>query len=236
MVAMMSLLHLLVIFANVWRRLLMPVESFQSVSIISRQTRYINQSISYRLFAEEQKSSRELPERKHPARSKKRRSIKNPHEVETWRVYGVDVSPDSLEPNRQEKTNKNVHPEKSYMTTPVIKSLLSRLRIKKDSGDDSVLPPEMIDARVIRRSIDARRRRGSDPKYTYVVDVDITKRNAREFRFVHQPGRMERMSYNSSAKADVKTGNDSTNRGSLPKVVIVGAGPGEEINHNIFFS
>jgi hypothetical protein len=93
--------------------------------------------------------------------------------------------------------------------------------------EEFALPPELVDARVIRRSVDARRRNGSDPKYTYVVDVDITKVNARDFKFVHQPGRMERLNCESGAKKGNEMDADELdNKSSLPKVLIVGAGPG----------
>jgi len=78
------------------------------------------------------------------------------------------------------------------MTTPVLKSLLKCLQIKpnpslENSKDEEfALPTELIDARVISRFINARLRNGLDPKYTYIMDVDITKGNARDFKFVHQ--------------------------------------------------
>jgi len=217
------------------------IESFQSVCIVRRSGNFLcngHLKTSDRLFAEKQRIEVNATDRKRPSRSRssKRRfvsatrDIKNPGEVETWRVYAVEVSPDALEPDQKENMDKNVPPERSYMTRPVLESLLSRLRIKIDDSDtrDIALPPTLIDARVIRRSMDARRRKGSDPKYTYVVDVDVTKGNARGFRFVHQPGRMERMNYNNGAKEqrDIDA-NETDAIKSLPKVLIVGAGPGE---------
>eukprot|EP00804_Cyclotella_cryptica_P008136 CCRYP_004616-RC/>CCRYP_004616-RC protein AED:0.05 eAED:0.05 QI:123/0.62/0.77/1/0.37/0.44/9/2114/748 len=179
------------------------------------------------------------------SRSSRRRSssltkdLKHPDAVETWRIYGVDVDPDSLgcsskktRSNEKDKAHQDVSPERLYMTTPVLTSLLTRLRIKPnhlvdDSKDDQVeLPPELIDTRVIRRSTDARRRKGSDPKYTYVVDVDITKGNARALKFVHQPGRMERVNFESDLKKRNEVDADGLdNRATLPKVLIIGAGP-----------
>lgn len=184
------------------------------------------------LFAEQTKTVKRNSERRRShSRSFNRRSgrftpdVKNPDEVDTWRIFGVDVSPDELGPNRKGKSELDVSPEKSYMTKPVLESLLSRLRIKREvvGTNEIELPPELISARVIRRSIDARRRKGSDPKYTYVIDVDITRGNARAFKFVHQPGRMERVN-NSSVKRHMA--NELDNQKSMPKVVIVGAGPG----------
>ena len=210
--------------------------AFQPVSNTSRQCLNINcrhhhHHISTILFAKKQ-AANDSPKRKRSSRprsAKKRKplekDIKNPDQVETWRIYGVDVTPDSLGPNRKEKTIEVVPPEKSYLTPPVLESLLSRLRIKKDGSTDNDLPKPLIDARVIRRSIDARRRRGSDPKFTYVVDVDITKGNARECRFVHQPGRMERISHSEAKDEDNTAANTIDEDKPMPKVLIVGAGP-----------
>jgi uncharacterized FAD-dependent dehydrogenase len=208
-------------------QLLSSVKPFQSVSTdIKRPSpNYKNQDT--RLLAENQKTSTDAPKRKRSIRStsgKKKvgKDIKNPDAVETWRIYGVDVNPDSL--GSIDEKVCDVHPEKSYMTASVLESLLKRLRIKTNDSKIGNMPPQLIDARVVRRSIDARRRRGSDPMFTYVVDVDITKGNASECRFIHQPGRMERMG-ESDAKVCVEKTSNKKEDGALPKVLIVGAGP-----------
>ena len=165
------------------------VESFQLVSVTN--LRFRNNFHTKRLPAVRDSEGAKRKRSVYP-RSSKRRSInltkevKNPDDVETWRIYGVDVSPDSLASspniiNEIPRDTKAAPPETTYMTTPVIESLLSRLRIKVDHS--TMLPPDLMDARVIRRSLDARRRRASDPKYTYVIDVDIIKRNARKLKF-----------------------------------------------------
>ena len=201
----------------------------------------------------------------HPAKTRARRprnnnkrkpqkEPKNPNEIVTWRVYGVDVNPDALgavSTTDKRKENESAPPERMYLAPPVLSSLLSRLRIKgipieegqvADSPETITLPPELKDARVIRRSIDARRRRGAEPKYTYVVDVDVTKGKARELRFVHQPGRMElvndkqlqdkKASSENEVFFDIRKvtdgsseDSDSTPSKTKPKIIIVGAGP-----------
>ena len=193
-----------------------------------------HRNAAIKLFAEQPNTVHEKFKRtRSKSGSSKRRSgrfthhIKNPDEVETWRIFGVDVTPDALGPNRKVKSELDISPERSYMTKPVLESLLSRLGMKRNDlmGTNEIeLPPELISARVIRRSIDARRRKGSDPKYTYVIDVDITRGNARASKFAHQPGRMERAS-NTTVKRRIA--NEPDNKNSLPKVVIVGAGPGK---------
>ena len=214
------------------------------------------------------------------SRSKKRKRtkeelkpVKNPNEIETWRIYGVDINPDDLGPSagnkRRVKDNNSdtLPPELSYLTPPVLSALLSRLRIKSDIGiissttaadgetasvnaaDDEdiidadtthskriTLPSQLQDVRVVRRSLDARRRRGSDPKFMYVIDVSLTKKSARDLRFVHQPGRMERLSSDDGGKSIAADNKQSTKGGlneeddggdldSRPKIIIVGAGP-----------
>lgn len=185
-----------------------------------------------------------------PRRKKKRKpsrkhlkELKNPNELETWRVYGLDVSPDSLgeahtADKRKQKENDLIPPERAYLTPPVLSSLLSRLRIKSDNNNlmerevneilnNESLPPQLKDVSVVRRSLDARRRRGSDPKFTYVLDVTLTKQAGRDLHFLHQPGRIERMSDKKTKDATSATGSEEVGSSSKskPKIIIVGAGP-----------
>eukprot|EP00571_Detonula_confervacea_P014702 CAMPEP_0172297440 /NCGR_PEP_ID=MMETSP1058-20130122/463_1 /TAXON_ID=83371 /ORGANISM="Detonula confervacea, Strain CCMP 353" /LENGTH=742 /DNA_ID=CAMNT_0013006595 /DNA_START=59 /DNA_END=2284 /DNA_ORIENTATION=- len=175
---------------------------------------------------------------------KRQEELKNPKELETWRMYGIDVNPDalgtsSMPDKRKEKETDSIPPERSYLTPPVLSSLLSRLRIKQDISirsnsedlNDTVsLPPQLKDARVIRRSIDARRRKGADPNYTFVIEFTLTRAAARDLNLTHQPGRIERMSgkqlkSENAAKSDETPINEGGESSSKPKVVIVGAGP-----------
>jgi len=184
--------------------------------------------------------------RKRAAATEQKQS-KNLDEVETWRVYGIDVDPDALGTESTADTRKEqngaVPPERQYLTPPVVSALLSRLRIRdllaeegaeseedaSSSQSELKLPPELKDARVVRRSIDARKRRGkssAEPKYAYVVDVDITKGNVRKLRFIGQPGRMERLENkeNRAERAGLE-GNKMLPSEKKPKIIIVGAGP-----------
>eukprot|EP00970_Alexandrium_tamarense_P013836 scaffold3701_cov192-Alexandrium_tamarense.AAC.31 len=218
------------------------VVSFQPTlsSFRSRVTRGHHPSTSTRstIISElsESKTSTDAPTTKRPRRpssNKKKRPVqqelKNPNEVVTWRVYGIDVDPDNLADvssatETSAKANEESIPlEKQYLTEPVLRALLSRLRIKTTDDVTIALPEEVKDARVVRRSIDARRRRGAGPKYTYVVDVDITREKARDLRFVHQSGRLELV--DDAKKNRSVSAGDEAESDSKPKVVICGAGP-----------
>ena len=169
-------------------------------------------------------------------KSKKRRKLKfgaekelkNPNEVITWRCYGIDVYPDDLGPSldidkrRVKRDEPNIPSERSYLTPPVISSLMSRLRLKTEESADG-LPTMLKDARVVRRSLDARRRKGTDPKYTYVIDIDLTKQAARDMRLVQQPGRMEILDEKKGRQDD--SNNNEEDSKTKPRVIIVGAGP-----------
>ena len=166
--------------------------------------------------------------------NKQTRQVKNPNEIETWRVYGINVNPDDMSSSIANKQSDDIPSERSYLTPPVLESLLYRLRIKSDSSSDVEsadntiqLPSQLKDVVVVRRSIDARRRRGADPKYTYVVDIKLRREVAvKELNLSHQPGRMERLGSNSEKKV-INTSIDEDKEVKKPKIVIVGAGPGK---------
>lgn len=167
--------------------------------------------------------------------------LKNPWEVETWRVYSVDVDPDALgssasTTNRRSPINEGgsatkIPPERSYLTPPVLRCLLSRLRIDYDVDDSDYsvapvsLPPQLKDATVVRRSLDARRRRGANPKYTYVIDISLTREAARELNLSHQPGKMEIMGKLTDSTANEIDAGGGERPGSKPKILIIGSGP-----------
>lgn len=172
-------------------------------------------------------------------RRKSQQQIKNPNELETWRIYGVDVNPDNLGPiilDKRRRTDNNsdaLPSERAYLTPAVLSSLLSRLRIEPDTVEKAIvvdtkipLPPQLRDARVVRRSVDARRRRGADPKYTYVIDITTTREVAvKELKLVHQPGRVERMNSvdEDSAAKEVMPSNEEEEENESkykPKIII----------------
>ena len=152
--------------------------------------------------------------------------LKNPNEIVTWRCYGIDVLPDDLGPlpnidkRRKKQDGSTIPSERSYLTPPVVSSLLSRLRIKVEESDHI-----LKDARVVRRSLDARRRKGTDPKYTYVIDIDVTRETARNLGLTQQPGRMEIIDDKSKLKSQHENINAEEVTKSKPRIVIVGAGP-----------
>jgi len=152
--------------------------------------------------------------------------LKNPNYL-TWRCYGIDVLPDDLGPlpnidkrRRKKQDGSTIPSKRSYLTPPVVSSLLSRLRIKAEESDHI-----LKDARVVRRSLDARRRKGSDPKYTYVIDIDVTRETARNLGLTQQPGRMEIIDDNSKSKSQNNEDINAEVTKSKPRIVIVGAGP-----------
>ena len=145
--------------------------------------------------------------RPRPRRGKRRHDTKRPAAAssggaQTWRLFGVEVHPDALgrdavSPTEQRRGapragNSAPPPEKAYLTGPVLAALTSKLRLERD---DASLPCELQDARVVRRSLDARKRRVGEgspgPRYVYVIDVDVSASTARRLRWKHRPGKME---------------------------------------------
>jgi hypothetical protein len=138
--------------------------------------------------------------------SKRRRNHHDANGLnETWRIFGIDVEPDALFLETSATTLYTLQTEGSpsvpsdwaYLTPLVLSSLFSRLRIdhSSSSSPSSLLPPQLTDVRVVRRSVDARRQRGVNPKYSYVVDVTLANGvdSKREFNLEHRPGRTECM-------------------------------------------
>ncbi len=180
-------------------------------------------------------------------RHQRKEITKNRTDQETWRIFGIDVDPDALgtsvNTRNAAETTSSISPERTYLTPPVLASLLSRLRINSDSSSDSnsiideeckvVLPPQLKDARVVRRSIDARRRKGAPPKYSYVIDVTLSRGVAsQQMKLSHQPGRMERIAVQNDGSSTtteavlpttVNYGLES--RSAKQKIIIIGAGP-----------
>ena len=101
-------------------------------------------------------------------------------------------------------------PEKAYLTKPVLDALMANLRIKRNEDDIginessadtetpvTVLPKELKSACVVRRSLDARKKRrrgGFGHRYNYVIDVEVSPAMAQKLRLKHRPGLMERIS------------------------------------------
>jgi uncharacterized FAD-dependent dehydrogenase len=145
--------------------------------------------------------------------------------VETWRVFGVQVHPDDLEPETTKvrpvnATSTSVPTGKKFLTKVVSDAVFSRLRSE---------PKQIMDIRVVRRSLDARHKRRSDgstgPRFDYVIDVDV--RSDEKLRLRHQPGRLELLSSvdgKQELDSDSKARTADNSQGKK-RVVIVGAGP-----------
>ena len=146
---------------------------------------------------------------------------------QTWRIFGIHVHPDLLcnEPPIAKETNIPV--DKIYLSPPVLHALKSRLRIKEQDEQ------QLLDVRMVRRSLDARktRRHGKEPgpRFTHVIDVDVSDHVAQKLCFRQQPGRMELVSARMKLICRYPNNNQTQTTillpVSKPRVVIVGAGP-----------
>ena len=169
--------------------------------------------------------------------------------LETWRIFGISVHPDDQEAMDWNKKN-NVEEESSksmsmtslydsiyerYISPSVLRSLYKRLGIPSSSSSSSI-STLLHHVRVVRRSLDARRknRKGIPPTYTYVIDIDVTPAVARQLRLRHIEGRIELLFTGIQDPFDkvstvsaTTTNHTSSNVSSSNKkqVVIVGAGP-----------
>jgi uncharacterized FAD-dependent dehydrogenase len=199
------------------------------------------------LFSSSQPESSSKP-------SKKRQSSKKPkakkrtnntssttrHTV-TWRVFGIDVDPDSLGESSiqlDKKDQGEVALDKMYLSQPVVDSLERRLKLHRSSknqtlGGDLKVSKQIKDIRVVRRSLDARKKRKNNPstgpKYTYVLDVDLSS----SVELKSQPGRNEIVTNDMkhenksdlvSNQEDQQDSGESSSK-DLPRVIVVGAGP-----------
>eukprot|EP00557_Chaetoceros_sp_GSL56_P006446 CAMPEP_0176504180 /NCGR_PEP_ID=MMETSP0200_2-20121128/15782_1 /TAXON_ID=947934 /ORGANISM="Chaetoceros sp., Strain GSL56" /LENGTH=809 /DNA_ID=CAMNT_0017903567 /DNA_START=69 /DNA_END=2498 /DNA_ORIENTATION=+ len=210
-------------------------------------------------------------------KTNKKQMNKNSEKVETWRIFGIEVDPDllgkdsllpssssppppqDLEDEKVQEHNRFIH--QRYLSKPVLDSLMTRLKINhsitsSSSSDGRLSLPESIMAvRVVRRSLDARKKKilKEGPKYTYVLDIDVTHQVAQNLRLKHQPGRNENVSLDNhevdhgksspslSSEKDNGVSLSSTVAGVVacdvdddhvirlekknPTVIIVGAGP-----------
>jgi uncharacterized FAD-dependent dehydrogenase len=176
--------------------------------------------------------------------------------IETWRIFGVEVDPDLLgkdslllsSPHDNDKVNEEKRSiDQLYLSKPVLDALFARLKVKHSGTTSShfSLPESIKAVRVVRRSLDARKKKilNEGPRYTYVLDVDVTHHGAQTLRLKHQPGRNENMSLvnevdlaePSLSLSSEKVFHDSIDSASaddvnslekkMPTVIIVGAGP-----------
>lgn len=171
--------------------------------------------------------------KKKKSRSNKKRNanrakpLKNPNEIQTCRIFGVEVDPDELGSSaiiQGVGDASTVH--EFYLSQPVLDSLLKRLKIKEKSETLS-LPSQVKAVKVVRRSLDARKKKvlNEGPRYTYVMDVDITKQGIRDLKLKNQPGRMEFVTPDMLGISKTLSSNTSSSSDDLPTVIVVGAGP-----------
>jgi uncharacterized FAD-dependent dehydrogenase len=145
--------------------------------------------------------------------------------IQTWRVFGVELHPDDY---CIQDYNYGVRPnstevEKLFLTKPVISATLGRFGIRH-SGKN--LPRQIKDIRVVRRSLDARKKRRTGawgPRYVFVLDVDIKEQYVEELDLKPQSGRLELQ----QPTPKVVEGEDGTSMDAQEKkkVIIVGGGP-----------
>jgi len=169
--------------------------------------------------------------------------------LETWRIFGVEVHPDEYIPQQYHDGAsssssadtlrcKKERADKLFLTKPVILAVMKRLGLKAKSQDwnPDNLPPQISAIRVVRRSLDARKRRlkqqGDGPRYVFVLDVDLQARYVDELNLKPQSGRQEphiNAGANTITNTNTNTGSDTSSpEQSLPekkRVIIVGAGP-----------
>lgn len=186
-------------------------------------------------------SSPKKKKRRKRKRPSKAKSKANPNTAPTWRLFGIQVHPDALGSaalinKASELKNSDAMSsiaEKMYLNQAVITSLCQRLKIDPSTSSESFnLPKELADVRVIRRSLDARkkfqREGGGGPKYTYVVDVDLTPIGMQSVRMKHTPGRCEHVTSDMEDIASPEGVNElmvHSKMDTKPIVIIVGAGP-----------
>mmetsp|Transcript_6682 Transcript_6682/g.13904 ORF Transcript_6682/g.13904 Transcript_6682/m.13904 type:complete len:408 (-) Transcript_6682:8-1231(-) len=162
-------------------------------------------------------------------------------EVETWRIFGVEVHPDSLDPP---KLHPSVPP--AAATEALLRRLFDGAASRRGRVPDSVASG----ARVVRRSLDARRRRGADPAYNFVMDVSFRlkdfegakrsdgslvlrtlsaaggKKKGGRIKLVQKPGRCEFVSSSHrAAEAPLPPPLREAGEGLPRVVVVVGGGP-----------
>jgi uncharacterized FAD-dependent dehydrogenase len=199
-----------------------------------------NQMGNFPLFMSEgtAQTTKKKKLRKKSSSKNRKKPLKDSSAIQTWRIFGVEVDPDLLgpsdgqernarrgKPDDESSINEKIPVDQLYLSQPVLDSLLKRLKIK-DISQNLSLPSQIKAVRVIRRSLDARKKKvlKEGPRYTHVIDVDMTNQAMMDLRLKNQPGRNEIVTPDMNELYDESPSIDNvTNR--KPKVIIVGAGP-----------
>jgi uncharacterized FAD-dependent dehydrogenase len=199
-----------------------------------RRRQIINTRRRFLLQAAAKGSSFE-PAKKNNARTKRRRPVTvsdhDTDQLQTWRVFGVEVSPDDI----PSATNTNNNPAFA-LNNATLNALFARILKRNNNTTNwsrNHYPDGIQHVRVVRRSLDARlSKQRSDgttgPRFQYVMDVDVNvafNKNT-TFQLKHVTGRMEQQVCRTATNKDA---NDSTAAATSSAhnrtVIIVGAGP-----------
>jgi hypothetical protein len=199
------------------------VHGFDSKFLLER-IRSIRSTVSKLHEATSNRDIRQPANRRHKSLGKNKTPIaKRPSGPQTWRIFGVNVHPDVLV-EYEGYGAEHLAVEKRYLSPPVLAALYDRLKIEQ-SGPS--LPVQLLDVRLVRRSLDARQKRRGDvseesgPRFTYVLDVVV--KHGVNLKLKEQPGRSEMLSTTGSGSKTDAT--ESISAAESKRVIIVGAGP-----------
>lgn len=200
-----------------------PVHAFDSKALLER-IRNVRSTVSRLHEATSNRDTRQPAKRRPKALGKNKTPIaKRPSGPQTWRIFGVNVHPDLLVEYKDCRA-EDVAVEKRYLSPPVLAALYDRLKLEHSGAS---LPVQLLDVRLVRRSLDARQKRRGDvseesgPRFTYVLDVVV--KNGVNLKLKEQPGRSEMLSTTGfGSKPDA---TDSSSAAESKRVIIVGAGP-----------
>lgn len=121
-----------------------------------------------------------------------------------------------------------VEADKLFLTKPVISALMKRLGMSSRQGaDNNHNLPMVEDIRVVRRSLDARKKRRSGPsgpRYVFVLDVDLKGQVVGELNLKPQSGRLEQQ-FSPQQKPEEDAPSSTKDSKEKKQVIVVGAGP-----------
>lgn len=154
---------------------------------------------------EEGASGRKAP-RQRPRRGGGGR--RRPPKRQAWRVFGVEVQP-------EDDPGKDDH----GVSDALLKALAARLRAP------TMVPEEAV--RVVRKSMDARRTKGREPMFVYVVDVTAAGLTACGAKPLRAGPRQQPLGKDGAEDGGAIGGADATGERRVPPrtVIVVGAGP-----------
>ena len=182
-------------------------------------------------------------------------TLKHQGELQSWRVYGVEVHPDRLvdvNNTSDHDTETSIPSSSSSSQSMIHPAILEALRIRLNLPTTAISKVPIFtlldSVQIVRRSVDARlRQQRSDqsfgPRYIYVMDITMTTSTLKQYQirpFKPQSGRMEEISSTvtdaatnvvpttvlaASSSSATTTTTTTTAAAKKPCVIIVGAGP-----------